>query len=144
MPPEKVRKGKAAQAAPETPIEWTRADPAALEQFDPATKTCTMNCGKSSLDPRTYKELKFLCDDCDCHAATVPHSALVELAPGEDLDALRRDAERWRWLRERAVRVQGSEIWYQGVYLDLRADIGLGHARESAEPAPEKLCTKPE
>jgi hypothetical protein len=67
----------------------------------------------------------------------IPRPApLVELESGEELAALRRDAERYRWLRERAVRVQGSEIWYQGAYLDLRADIGLGHAREDAEPRP--------
>lgn len=65
----------------------------------------------------------------------IPRPApLVELASGEELAALRRDAERYRWLRERAVRVQGSEIWYQGAYLDLRADVGLGHAREDAQP----------
>ncbi|NWB63490.1 hypothetical protein [Pseudomonas sp. F1002] len=65
----------------------------------------------------------------------IPRQApLAELEPGEDVAALRRDAERWRWLRERAVRVQGSDVWYQGIYLDLRADIGLGHAREDSEP----------
>lgn len=67
----------------------------------------------------------------------IPRPApLVELESGDDLAALRRDAERYRWLRERAVRVQGSEIWYQGGYLDLRADIGLGHAREDVEAKP--------
>lgn len=65
----------------------------------------------------------------------IPRQApLAELEPGEDLAALRLDAERWRWLRERAVRVQGSDVWYQGIYLDLRADIGLGHVREDSEP----------
>jgi len=65
----------------------------------------------------------------------IPRPApLAELEPGEDLAELRRNAERYRWLRERAVRVQGSEIWYQGVYLDLRVDVGLGHARDGSEP----------
>jgi hypothetical protein len=64
----KARKGKPTPA-PEPPIEWQRADPAALAKFDPTTKTCTMTCGKHAHDPRSYKELKFMCDDCDCHAA---------------------------------------------------------------------------
>lgn len=59
-----VKKAKPAPPPP-APIEWPRADPAALEKFDPATKTCTMNCGKHGLDPRSSKERKFLCDDCD-------------------------------------------------------------------------------
>ncbi|KPB82066.1 Uncharacterized protein AC505_0383 [Pseudomonas syringae pv. maculicola] len=42
-------------------------------------------------------------------------------------------AQRYQWLRERAVKVQGSEIWYSGNYLDLRVDIGLGHKREDEE-----------
>lgn len=44
--------------------EWPRADPVALEQFDPATKTCNMNCGPHAHDPRSRKERLFLCDDC--------------------------------------------------------------------------------
>ena len=64
---------------------------------------------------------------------TPRQAPLAELEPVEDLAALRRDAERWRWLRARAVRVQGSDVWYQGAYLDLRADIGLDHAREDSE-----------
>lgn len=46
------------------PIEWPRADPAELAKFDVRTKACTMNCGPSSLDQRTEKERRFLCDDC--------------------------------------------------------------------------------
>jgi hypothetical protein len=46
------------------PVVWERADPADLAKFDPASKVCTMNCGPSSLDPRSYAERKFLCDDC--------------------------------------------------------------------------------
>lgn len=55
---------------------------------------------------------------------------IAELEPGEDLELLRVFAQRYQWLRERAVKVQGSEIWYSGNYLDLRVDIGLGHKRE--------------
>ncbi|NAP32487.1 MULTISPECIES: hypothetical protein [Pseudomonas syringae group] len=58
---------------------------------------------------------------------------IAELEPGEDLDLLRVFAQRYQWLRERAVKVQGSEIWYSGNYLDLRVDIGLGHKREDEE-----------
>ena len=60
----KTRKPRAVQPAPEPPFVWERADPVALAKFDPATKTCTMNCGKHALDPRCYKELRFMCDDC--------------------------------------------------------------------------------
>lgn len=55
---------------------------------------------------------------------------VADLQTGEDLDRLRLYAERYEWLRQRAVRVQGSEIWYSGNYLDLRVDIGLGHRNE--------------
>lgn len=54
-----------AAPAPEV-IDWPRADPAALAAFDPNSKRCTMNCGKSGLDPRSYAEIRLLCDDCDC------------------------------------------------------------------------------
>lgn len=63
----KARPPKRTQPAAAPPMEWERADPAALAAFDPASKTCTMNCGKHAHDPRSYKELKFMCDDCDCH-----------------------------------------------------------------------------
>lgn len=43
---------------------WPRADPVELAAFDPTTKTCTMNCGPASDDPRSSKERKFLCKDC--------------------------------------------------------------------------------
>jgi hypothetical protein len=94
----KARKVKPVQPAAETPIEWTRADPAALDQFDAATKTCTMNCGPHGLDPRSREERLFLCDDCDCHAAPV---ATVRVS-AEELAELRRHAERYLWLRERS------------------------------------------
>lgn len=57
------------------PFHWPRAEPAALASFDPATKLCTMNCGRSSDDPRSEKERQLLCDDC------LPRTALA--APGD-------------------------------------------------------------
>jgi hypothetical protein len=50
-----------------------------------------------------------------------------------ELTALRRDAERYRWLRTHAVRVQGSEIWYAGQALDIRVDVGREHVAEQAK-----------
>ena len=58
---------------------------------------------------------------------------VIELEPGEDIAKLRLFAQRYQWLRERAVKVQGSEIWYMGEYLDLRVDVGLGHRREDEQ-----------
>lgn len=46
------------------PVDWPRADPDALAEFDPTTKTCVMNCGPHTDDPRTEKERKLLCDEC--------------------------------------------------------------------------------
>ncbi|EFI8498281.1 hypothetical protein A9817_004287 [Escherichia coli] len=46
----------------------------------------------------------------------VPTTELVALDELEDLATLRRDAARYRWLRERAVRINGSEVWWQGEY----------------------------
>ena len=46
------------------PLQWPRADPAALAAFDPITKLCTMNCGPHRDDPRTRAECKLLCGDC--------------------------------------------------------------------------------
>lgn len=46
------------------PIEFPRADPKALAEFDPTTKICTMNCGPHRDDPRDVKERLFLCTDC--------------------------------------------------------------------------------
>ena len=43
---------------------FPRADPEALQAFNPSTKTCVMNCGPHMLDPRGANERKFLCDEC--------------------------------------------------------------------------------
>jgi hypothetical protein len=79
----KARKQKKERPAPESPIEWTRADPSALAAFDPSTKQCTMNCGPHGLDPRSRNERLFLCDDC----LTVPKRAPV--MPKIDVSTLR-------------------------------------------------------
>lgn len=60
----------------------------------------------------------------------IRQALVAELQPGEDLARLRQYAERYEWLRQRAVKVQGSDVWYSGNYLDLRVDIGLGHRNE--------------
>lgn len=49
----------------EEDIAWPRANLAELAKFDSSTKVCVMNCGKNARDPRSDKELKFLCDDCE-------------------------------------------------------------------------------
>jgi hypothetical protein len=49
---------------PPAPIDWPRADPAELARFDPRSKACTMNCGPSSMDPRSSAERMLLCEDC--------------------------------------------------------------------------------
>lgn len=46
------------------PIDFPRADPEALAKFDPRTKACTMNCGPHAQDPRSEKERRFLCGEC--------------------------------------------------------------------------------
>lgn len=73
----KVRKANLARPAAERLIDWPRADPAALAAFDPASKTCTMNCGPHGLDPRSRAERKFLCDDCESYQPSV-HEQLRE------------------------------------------------------------------
>lgn len=45
-------------------------DPAALANFDPRTKVCSMNCGPHADDPRSHAERAFLCPEC--HTVEVP------------------------------------------------------------------------
>lgn len=71
------RAARAAQALPPEVITWTRADPVALAAFDPKSKSCTMNCGKHALDPRSAAERKLLCTDCEPYRPSV-HEALCE------------------------------------------------------------------
>ncbi len=56
---------------------------------------------------------------------------LVEIDPAT-LDELKRNADRYQWLRARAVRVQGSDVWYSGAALDIRVDVGRDHVAEQA------------
>ncbi|WP_443694947.1 hypothetical protein [Pseudomonas sp.] len=51
----------------------------------------------------------------------------------DELEALRRDADRYCWLRNHAVRIQGSEVWYAGGALDIRVDVGRDHVAEQAK-----------
>lgn len=52
------------------------------------------------------------------------------MVSADELQALRLDADRYRWLRGRAVRLQGSEIWYSGAALNIRTDVGRDHVAE--------------
>lgn len=51
----------------------------------------------------------------------------------DELTALRRDADRYSWLRKHAVRIQGSQLWYDGTALDVRVDVGRDHVAEQAK-----------
>ena len=50
-----------------------------------------------------------------------------------ELEELKLAAERYRWLRTHAVKIQGSEIWYAGQALDIRIDVGRDHVAEQAK-----------
>jgi len=47
-----------------------------------------------------------------------------------ELEELRLAADRYRWLRQRAVRLQGDTTSYSGHYLDIRCDVGREHVAE--------------
>lgn len=152
MTTEKARKGKPTRPAAERPIEWTRADPAALAKFDEATKTCTMNCGPHGLDPRSRKERLFLCDDCDCHAAPnepkgTPATPMVEQNNPATVERARKkiaqlfDSTDWADLNYRyavasgwlsALQLEGlvSSETFRGLYAE------LNHAREATSLLP--------
>lgn len=51
-----------------------------------------------------------------------------------DWEEIRKNADRYLWLRRYAVRIQGSQIWYQGAALDIRIDVGLEHMAMKAKP----------
>lgn len=76
------------------------------------------------------------------HRRKEPHRSdplvLTVSIDADELAALRREAERYRWLRLRAVRIQGSDNWYAGVALDLRIDTGLHHMAEQAKDVTTK------
>lgn len=64
------------------------------------------------------------------------------LIDAEELAALRQAAERYRWLRTHAVRIRGSELWYSGAALDVRADVGLEHIELAKDITPKRLTTR--
>lgn len=58
--------------------------------------------------------------------------AFVEVIDSNELAALRLAAERYQWLRNHHIRIQGSEMWYAGAALDVRVDVGRDHVAEQA------------
>lgn len=65
----------------------------------------------------------------------------AELVDADELAALRRDAERYRWLRTHHVRIQGSVVWYAGAALDVRVDVGRDHVAAQARDVTPKKTT---
>lgn len=61
----------------------------------------------------------------------------------QELEELRQAAQRYRWLRERAVRIQGSEVWYAGSALDYRIDVGRHHLAIQGEQVVEPTALPP-
>lgn len=47
-------------------------------------------------------------------------------------------ADRYRWIRQRDVRLLGDSTSYSGQYLDIRCDVGREHVAEvrALEPSP--------
>ncbi|WP_449124742.1 hypothetical protein [Pseudomonas viridiflava] len=69
--------------------------------------------------------------------------ATVEVIDADELAALRLAAERYEWLRNHHVRIQGSEVWYAGAALDVRIDVGREHVAEQAKDiTPKKLPSR--
>lgn len=54
-----------------------------------------------------------------------------------DWEEVRRNSDRYLWLRKHAVRIQGSQVWYQAAALDIRIDVGLEHMAMQAKPVQE-------
>jgi hypothetical protein len=50
-----------------------------------------------------------------------------------DWEEVRQNADRYLWLREHAVRIQGSGTWYQGAALDIRVDVGRDRMANQAK-----------
>lgn len=65
----------------------------------------------------------------------------VEQHQGEpvavDWEGVRQNADRYLWLRNHAVRIQGSQMWYQGAALDIRVDVGRDRMAEQARSVQE-------
>lgn len=111
-------------------IVFPRSDPAELARFDPESKTCVMNCGRSSDDPRSNKELKFQCDECVdvcASASDSPWIATSAQLPDDETCVL--------------LATDDGEVW-TGFHLDgqwfyVSADIverGVTHWMEFPEP----------
>lgn len=47
-----------------------------------------------------------------------------------ELAELRLAADRYRWIQQRAVRLQCDSTSYSGHYLDIRCDVGREHVAE--------------
>jgi hypothetical protein len=60
----------------------------------------------------------------------------------DELGALRQAAERYRWLRTHAVRIQGSAVWYAGEALDIRVDVGLEHIEQIKDITPKRIASR--
>lgn len=54
-----------------------------------------------------------------------------------DWEEVRQNADRYVWLREHAVRIQGSQMWYQGAALDIRVDVGRERMANQAKQVQE-------
>lgn len=62
----------------------------------------------------------------------VDKAGLIFKAEGGDDYTVQKGGSRWyRWLRKRAVRIDGSEVWWQSEFLNLHCDTGLGHIKVS-------------
>lgn len=64
------------------------------------------------------------------------------LIDADELATLRQAAERYRWLRTHAVRIQGSAIWYAGEALDIRVDVGLEHIDQLRDITPKRITSR--
>ena len=71
--------------------------------------------------------------------------ASTVMIDADELERLRLSAARYDWLRERAVRIQGSEVWYAGGALDIRVDVGREHLAIEGERVAEskRVAKKP-
>lgn len=67
----------------------------------------------------------------------------VEHIDADELAALRLAAERYEWLRNHHVRIQGSEVWYAGSALDVRIDVGRAHVAQQAKDITAKKPASP-
>ncbi len=81
-----------------------------------------------------------LCEHClEAHDDELAlHAVQLPAGPIDcDWEEVRQNSDRYLWLRGHAVRIQGSQLWYQGAALDIRVDVGLEHMAMQAKPVPE-------